>query len=400
MNEWFIPEVEDFPSQRALLHLGLNKAIRFYRELVVPGIGGVWFVRQLSWAVAGLALAKELKIKPAKIANAIEAFACKLEWNANKDEYAGRGKRAFNRDDDVWGFKELSDKKYYVQITYRMSTVRALTGLGLATGTRFNSMELTPTGIDLSKMIFNQRGVGQGGGNIQNVLKKWINQESIPTQGNIFQCLGRNSATNGEKQIVCDRIMADSNDSLSSPQRRKNLINAFDLRFKKPDLGVIKGKLRKEGFEDQVYDIKSAEAFDAMLECGRNVVYSCAESLAAGISTSELAKNKNLGNLVSAAKEFEKAKGAKHKDADAFAKSVVNEKKPEKMLKSIINRDGNILRVSGEKIVKVDLFDRRRETGSNNGEALEDVGTEESPTENKIRQLFTLWKDCLNGGSK
>jgi len=29
---------------------------RFYRELVVPELGRVWFVRQLSWPLAALAL--------------------------------------------------------------------------------------------------------------------------------------------------------------------------------------------------------------------------------------------------------------------------------------------------------------------------------------------------------
>ena len=58
MGNWFIPALEEFQSERALLHLGLNGAVRHYRELIVPGIGGVWFVRQLSWAVAGIALAK------------------------------------------------------------------------------------------------------------------------------------------------------------------------------------------------------------------------------------------------------------------------------------------------------------------------------------------------------
>ncbi len=76
MSEWFIPAKEEFQSLRALWTLGLNRAIRYYRELVVPGIGGVWFVRQLSWAAADIALAREHHIKPAKVANAIKALAC------------------------------------------------------------------------------------------------------------------------------------------------------------------------------------------------------------------------------------------------------------------------------------------------------------------------------------
>jgi hypothetical protein len=73
--------------------------MRYHREQSVPGIGGAWFVRQLSWAVAGFKLLKEnTKESPIRVANAIEALACKSEYKMNPDEYSFRGKRAFARD--------------------------------------------------------------------------------------------------------------------------------------------------------------------------------------------------------------------------------------------------------------------------------------------------------------
>ena len=37
---WFLPTPEGVPSRRARVHLGLNRAARYYQDLAVPGIGG------------------------------------------------------------------------------------------------------------------------------------------------------------------------------------------------------------------------------------------------------------------------------------------------------------------------------------------------------------------------
>lgn len=396
MNEWFIPEPEDFPSHRALLHLGLNKAVRYYRELVVPGIGGTRFVRQFSWAVAGIALAKELKRKPAKIANGIEALACKLEWKTSKDKYNGRGKRAFNRDiNDVWSFKELSNKKHYVQVTYRMSTVRALTGLRLTTGTRFNTMELTEPGNTLAETLLNQSGVGKGGGTIKNALKKWISGKEILHRGKIVQCLEKTGVIDEEKEIIRNRLMADYTGERSNFQRRIYLIKAFGRnKVNMPELDVIKKKLKKQKQQDYVENIETAIAFDAMLECGRTIVYKCAELIVTNV---ELFQNKDLCNeleeLRSKIKAFQNAKGKKHEDADAFV-NLLQEKDDTKLLKNIAERDGSILTLSNGNITKGPLFDRRKDIENDNENPDEQDGSEESSTERKIRQLFALWGDC------
>ncbi|MCF6156157.1 MAG: hypothetical protein E3K36_13140 [Candidatus Brocadia sp.] len=226
MTDWFIPEMEEFETQRALLNLNLNKAIRYYRELVVPGIGGVWFVRQMSWAVAGIQLVQEINsFGPVKIANAIEALACKLVWEQDQNQGV-RGKRAFNKYRDARSFKEISQPKYYVRIPYRSSTVRALSGLGLTRGTRFNSMELEPNGLVLAEAFLNQKKGGQGGKSVRNAITDWIGGDEIG-KGNIVDGLWRDGVTGEEKQISRDRLRADSKDSLADRGRRARLIEAF-----------------------------------------------------------------------------------------------------------------------------------------------------------------------------
>ncbi len=391
MSEWFIPAKEEFQSQRALLNLELNRAIRYYRELVVPGIGGVWFVRQLSWAAAGIALAREHHIKPAKVANAIEALACKLEWKNDKDDYSRKGKRAFNRDRDadIWDFARLSDKAHYVQVTYRQSTVRAMTGLMLTNGTRFNTMELTDSGETIKDALLQNK--------VRNALSRWIKGGS-DRLGLTEKSIGRN-ATKDEKQLIRDRLRADSIDMLADPSRRRSLIDAFGrCKTQMPDLSVIKNRLPK----NQARDIEIAEAFDEMIGCGRAIVHSCARLIDNNKDTriTMLIKNqelkKALDRVARAATKFEKSsRPNEHPDAKDFAQAMLSPStKSTDKLKNIIQRDNNILVVADGRIRKGPLFDRHEEKDEDADSPKEAVGTEESSTENKVRQLFELFGDC------
>lgn len=399
MPEWFIPSVEEFQSERALLHLGLNGALRHYRELVVPGIGGVWFVRQLSWAVAGIALAKKYSLKPAKVANAIEALACKLEWRDDPDNYNKRGQRAFSRDseDNIWSFSALSDKKNYVQVTYRQSTVRALIGLKLATGTRFNAMELSGTGHNLSEAFLGQK-------KIYDSLSSWFNGKDINATNAIVEGLV-SRATAEEKEIARNILRADSTDILGDPLRRCLLIDAFGRNtVNMPGLHVIQKNLlqsQAKNIQRQVDNIDTSLAFDKMLECGRGIIHLCAQLIAEKTEpfVDKLAKDKRLSDALNsiykAADEFQATKGNKHPDALKFVAEILAPSTDKAVcLRKVIQRDKNILDLAGEKVIEGHLFDRRREPSNGNDSVQDKAGTEESSTENKIRQLFELWSDC------
>ena len=57
---WFSPAPSEVSSSRISLDFELRAADLFFRELVVPGLGRIWFVRQLSWPLAALALYESL----------------------------------------------------------------------------------------------------------------------------------------------------------------------------------------------------------------------------------------------------------------------------------------------------------------------------------------------------
>src|ERR1035438_4670895 len=95
-------------SSRISLDFGLRSADFFFRDLVVPELGRIWFVRQLSWPLASLALHEAIQShgsnapKPTAICHGIEALACKLEYKVDPQGPFERilGSRAFGHDDD------------------------------------------------------------------------------------------------------------------------------------------------------------------------------------------------------------------------------------------------------------------------------------------------------------
>ncbi len=402
MPDWFIPSIEEFQSERATLLLGLNRALRHYRELTVPGIGGVWFVRQLSWGVAGISLAKEYSLKPAKVANAIEALACKMEWETS-DDYNKKGVRAFNRDSEmaIWSFRELSDKANYVQITYRQATVRALLGLNLTEGTRFNSMQLTAgKGRELSEAF-----LSQSKSKIRFALVDWVNdRKTIKRTPLIREGLSGCSPSKEEKEVVKSILCSESTEDTADLSRRRRLIKSFGgSTVNCPSIEAIKKNLRQlcpDTAQKQIDDIDIAILFDKMLDCGREVIYTCAQLISkqATPSSDKLVKNQELNSaikrLLKAAEYYSLAKGTRHPDARKFSEEILaSATDSAACLRKLILRDTNILDISGEKVIEGYLFDRRKELGSPDSPQ-EKVGSEESSTETKIRQLFELWGDC------
>src|SRR4051794_27732386 len=96
-SSWYSPIPSDLGRSRLVLDFGLRAADLFFRELVVPGIGRVWFVRQLCWPAAAIRLHSMLKtergrnVTPTVIAHGIEALGCKLAFQIDAlDEPSNR----------------------------------------------------------------------------------------------------------------------------------------------------------------------------------------------------------------------------------------------------------------------------------------------------------------------
>lgn len=225
MSVWGAIEPVESVHARLRLDFGLRPAILTFNEWAVPGLGGVFFVRQLTWACLGITLAEEMQRSPlaARIAEGVEALASWIALKQGGYEKDDRiqGKRKLRHLDGI-SFDAVSRGGVYVTVPFRRATTAALPGLGLSTDTqfRFNSLQLAPSGIELANAVLGERGVAAR-------LRTWLAQPATPiksTSKELKQALLPGNETDDECRLVLARLLAD-------PERARiiRLLQPLDL---------------------------------------------------------------------------------------------------------------------------------------------------------------------------
>jgi hypothetical protein len=153
---WGLLGPEHLAGSRRTRALGLGSAVRQFNQLAVPGLGGVWFAKQLFLATLGVIVADRLRmlgtsVKTIEIANAIEALACWGAFESNgwtRDARLRGIQKLFGKQDLT--FSKLRQTRFYVTQPMRMATVEALVDLGFVHpgSQRFNSFRCTSDGQD------------------------------------------------------------------------------------------------------------------------------------------------------------------------------------------------------------------------------------------------------------
>lgn len=145
-------------SSRRLRSLGIAGAVRRFNELAVPGLGGVWFGKQLMLALLGVRVA-EIEAERGRViakmecANAVEALACWLTYRNNgwASDPRLRGRNKLPREHDLEDgplYARFRARGFYVTQPMRMAAGSALLSLGFATSSngRFNTLHSTAEG--------------------------------------------------------------------------------------------------------------------------------------------------------------------------------------------------------------------------------------------------------------
>ncbi len=153
---WGLLGPETLASERRTRTLGLGATVRSFNDLAVPGLGGVWFGKQLFLATLGDAIAERLRntgkrAQNIEEANAVEALACWLALDANDWNRDPRLRGATKmRDKSDLSFASMRKRSFYVTQPMRQATVQPLPALGLveSSGERFNTFICTELGHD------------------------------------------------------------------------------------------------------------------------------------------------------------------------------------------------------------------------------------------------------------
>lgn len=364
--KWFLSDPEVIEGKRVDLTLGLRGSIRYYNDLIAPGIGNVTFIRQLTWSCLALYYSDELNEGSAKLANAIEAFGLKAYFNNSKSEEFGyKGTRAFNRTtwDELNSYKSLSVKNNYVQITYRQNTTRSLpyrTGLGLVNDESvFSKFTLSTSGYELVENLESQYGSYKHG----FILKKWIQENKSSTSVNTVSERFGPISTKSEKQDIYTRLNSFVHEGVEGLRgdinRRERIINIFKTEKEIKNFNTTLSILKKHDYLELYSDMKKAIEFYQMLYCGQVILSKIFNELLIS-KCLEIGSDKYQDEIINLKKSAEtylnnETNHILNPDAKLFATTIKNGNN-EEIIIDIINRDKRVSEIIDGKIVKGPLF--------------------------------------------
>ena len=151
---WGLLGPDTLARERRTRTLGLGATVRSFNDLAVPGLGGVWFGKQLLLATLGVAIAERVRdsgkrAQNIEVANAVEALACWLALDSTgwKRDPRLRGALKLSGKTDL-SFATVSKRSFYVTQPMRQATVQPLRALGVveSNGERFNAFRCTKHG--------------------------------------------------------------------------------------------------------------------------------------------------------------------------------------------------------------------------------------------------------------
>lgn len=383
---WGLLGPEFLPNGRRTRTLGLGASVRSFNDLAVPGLGGVWYGKQLLLATLGVAVAEDARSRGAKVqnievANAIEALACWQAFNCNgwSRDTRLRGNTKLQGKDD-FSFRRVRQRNFYVTQPMRMATVQALPALGFveSDSARFNAFRCSDQGRGFIEMATG--GYRPYNRTVIDHLTWWVlgKDDRVDTD-TLQQALSPLNRFSDETiPLLRERLIQGGNENHEDKERRGNALVWIESIRKSKPVRLTWAQRPQEISEEHWRDLhagalffETREAAIAVLDAveahigNQTVGQSCSlkaqipEALKPAIEKLKLAANKYLA--------------FKHADEEAnkFCCECVNDD-PSSIFQSLVKRDDHVLRLVGDEVKPGPAF-RGSETQA--GADGEDQGT-------------------------
>lgn len=373
---WFAPEPDDAAGSRLSLDFGVRSADLFFRELVVPEIGRVWYVRQLSWPLAALRIHDEIRAKtrniprPSIIANALEALACKVAFHAPHGARSKRilGVRAFGRDPDfmIRSFERLQRVDCYVRNTWRQAAVRAMRGeggLGFVSGRRFDRFRLENVGVALADSFLAQR-VGKM--KLATWLGSWLEggEEPSSISSSLVAALSPETPTAEECSWVDQRLLGTAT---AACEKRRRLRDSLEESETEPDVERdVVPRLHAAGHAQQAREILAALGFGAMLDRSielvagvTRVIEGAPRGHAPDVLTEDEDVDRACSRLLESARTFvsrAREAGVTESSSNAYAHEILTARDPPHLVERVVARSPKLFSRADGAVIRGPLF--------------------------------------------
>ncbi|SMX50947.1 hypothetical protein [Actibacterium lipolyticum] len=364
---WGMLAPENVKPSRRRLTLGLGRAVMLYNEAAVPGLGGIWFIRQAALALLGIRVAEESPYAGSKIevANAIEALACWIgyqERDWSRGDWRLRGPRKLKSLQDrgmEQTFRRLKSPSSYVTQPMRMSCVEALPGLGLvdASGSRFNSFSVNIRGQQLIDAVFGERG--QGRLHLPDYLRDWVLDKPVNFTSSLRRKLNPTTDAGDDARIAMREALAFPG---AGAERRRNALVWMRRIDRGDDFGTTPdtdwGNQPAEIDDNHWKDLRAGAALLQTRDAAIGVLANIEQEL---VAHSRLDLTRALPEGVSAsleawrkeAQRFLALDGHGPIDAAAAAREFCTEALQSDVhaITMLVNRENHMLRVTGSVVV-------------------------------------------------
>lgn len=373
---WGLLGPERLSGSRRTRTLGLGAAVRRFNQLAVPGLGGVWFAKQLFLATLGVVVAERLRqisrnVKTLEVANAVEALACWGAFQSNgwRRDARLRGVQKLAGKTDLT-FAKLRQSRFYVTQPMRMATVEALVDLGFVHpgSTRFNSFRCTESGRDLVEAATREHRPYNT--TVEDYLVRLATEAApITVTRQLQQAL---SPLVPLASVACDlvrsRLCEGAGGNKDAVRRKNGLAWVSSLQSGKPtSWNAPPPTIESDHWNDLrlgalFFQARDA-AIDVLIEIEPAVARTNAQSIASTAAAEIPAVQKQLGKLHDAAQRFldQHADPTEGKIATIFCKECIVSDLAQ-VLRSLVTRDRRVLQLRSNNIVPGSAFVGRPQT--------------------------------------
>jgi len=369
-----------------------------FNELAVPGMGGVWYGRQLFLSTLGVAVCEaarrhNVRTDNIKVANAIEALACWMQHQANnglRDDRL-RGIQKLGGVEGVPLFAVFAQPGFYVSQPMRMATVQAVKALGLvdAMGERFNNYSCTSAGMDFIRAVVEKNRPHRR--DAIEVLSAWVCKANINVDTAAMRAILSPTLPLPTDAADYLRELIVRGDGNGPTRRRAALDWVGSLVGESGAMGQDKPPSISPGHWHDVqagalFFALQAEAFK-VLDAVEVVLAGC-QGKPLGLELALVPKVRDAVTALRASAERYLVHGFLDIDgagANAFAHACAATA-DEKIVEELVGRDERVLRLRDGKIVPGQAFDAAR---GGNGAAPDDP---DAPTAPEASRNFPLPK--------
>ncbi|ADU72442.1 hypothetical protein [Pantoea sp. At-9b] len=379
---WGLCAPATVPSVRRTRSLQLNDTVARFHQLAVPGLGGVWFARQIIMALQGVSIARQLDNGTSNIeaANAIEALCC---WQGF--EQGGQGDARLRGVRKIKGlnanrvtFNAARKRSFYVTIPMRMGTIEVLPALGLVSPQRsFNAFHCTELGEQLVRLEAAQR----------KVLSSWIADPDQKAPKGLLSPIAPLSLN--ARQLIRSQLQHAGGEA--DRQRRSAALLWVDRLRQSPPAAIRWDKHPKEIAAGHWHDLQAGAYFFATRHAALALLESVESEMAQRSSGMHIDLQLSLPPTLLAAIDAVRQPAQaflalQHHDAAANQFCHECNQSPAAILRALVQRDGHILKLNGEQIDPGSAF---------RGAPADAVATnEEEPVEQPVSQDF--WPEHIS----